>query len=85
MDRVPPDEVGKPQNKLKELKEAGISTSVNWYADYPTHYAGISKYATAEKGKLFVETIVSDLARTIKIVKSDDKVLRLLAEFNRRY
>jgi len=85
MDRVPPDEVGKPQNRLEELKKAGISTSVNWYADYPTHYAGISKYATAEKGKKFVETIVNDLARTIKTVKSDDKVIPLLAEFNRKY
>lgn len=82
MNRVPLDDVGQPQNRLQELKEAGIKTSVDWYADHPTHYAGISKYATAEKGKFFVEKIVADLARTIKTVKADDKVLRLLAEFN---
>jgi len=83
MDRLPEENVGKPQHRLKILKEAGIKTSVDWFADYPTHYAGISKYATAEKGKFFVDRIVADLARTIKMVKNDNKVLDLLSEFNK--
>jgi len=84
MDKVPPKDVGHPQNRLKHLQENNIKTPVDFYADHPTHYAGEAEYASGETGKKAVETIAERLAKVIRAVKSDDVTLKLLCDFHDR-
>jgi creatinine amidohydrolase len=81
-DQIPARETGQPQNRLKHLED--IKTSVSFYADYPTHYAGEAEHATSERGKRAVDSIVRRLSKVIRAVKNDDKVLPLLCEFHDR-
>ena len=56
---------------------AGIS----WYADYPDHYAGDARPASAEKGRLLRNLQVDSLADFIAAVKADQVVPNLNREF----
>ncbi len=56
-------------------------TGASWYADYPEHYAGDARTATAEKGRQLQELQVADLARFIAVVKADTTIPQLQAEF----
>jgi len=55
-----------------------------WYADYPEHWAGDARPATAEKGKILTELQIGCLADYIGAVKADDVTEKLAAEFFRR-
>jgi creatinine amidohydrolase len=81
MDRVPAQDVGHPQNRLSHLAGIQVQTSVDFFADYPTHYAGEAEYATAEKGRVAAEAIVKRLAHVIQVVKQDSKTLDMMCEF----
>jgi creatinine amidohydrolase len=80
MDRIVAGE-GEPQGRLDALREAGISTGIWWYADYPTHYAGDAQPATREKGEMYLAAMAAGLARIIRAVKADDVARRLQDEF----
>jgi creatinine amidohydrolase len=56
---------------------AGIS----WYANYPDHYAGDARPASAEKGRLLRNLQVDSLADFIAAVKADRGVPDLNREF----
>jgi creatinine amidohydrolase len=49
MERVPA-EPGDPHKRLKSLHPNNFS-GISWYSDYPDHYAGDARTATAEKGR----------------------------------
>ena len=59
-------------------------TSASWYLDFPEHYAGDARSATAEKGEKLRAILVDGLAEYVRTIKQDDNVPRLLAEFYNR-
>jgi len=78
MDRLP-SEPAEPLGRLEHLPStfAGIS----WYGDYPDHYAGDARPASAEKGRLLRNLGVDSLAEHIAAVKADKVVPDLNREF----
>ena len=75
-----PAEPGISQERLKHLKPA--NSPLDWNAKYPTHYAGDSSMATAEKGKKLFDESVKNLADLIKRIKEDKVSAELFEEFN---
>jgi hypothetical protein len=63
---------------------AGLSTAVNWSADFPEHHAGASGRASAEKGRKLVDLYVDSLARWVGAVKRDEVAPLLRREFFER-
>lgn len=59
----------------------GMETPVSWYANFPDHYAGDARMATAEKGKRILEHWARRLAEAIKAVKKDRVTSGLYREF----
>ena len=59
-------------------------TGVRWYSDYPEHYAGDARPATAAKGQLMRDLLVDSLAEYIAAVKKDRVVPALERDFFRR-
>src|SRR6185437_5640896 len=55
MQKVPEDDEGHARNRLRALQDAGVRTGIWWYADFPTHYAGDARLATAEAGERLFE------------------------------
>ncbi len=62
----------------------GNISAVSWYANYPQHYAGDARSASAEKGRRLQQLQVDALARFIKAVKADQVVAALEQEFFER-
>ncbi|NSW53182.1 MAG: creatininase family protein [Anaerolineae bacterium] len=78
MERVPET----PANPLQRMKQVpNAFAGISWYADYPDHYAGDARPATAEKGQALREIIVSAFADFIEAVKRDAVVPALEQEF----
>lgn len=77
MDAVPE----KPATALKRLNVPGAYTAVSWYSNYPEHYAGDARAASAEKGEKLRELVVEDLIDFIRAVKEDKVGPALLDEF----
>jgi len=80
MDVVPT----KPGNPLKRSKVPGIVTPVDWFSDFPNHYAGDARPATSKKGKILVENAVKKLVEVIRKVKADDTTLTLIREYQEK-
>ncbi|MCS7060330.1 MAG: creatininase family protein [Anaerolineae bacterium] len=78
LERVPAQPAD-PLQRMSHLPDA--YAGIWWYADYPTHYAGDARPASAEKGRVLEEISVSALARFIAAVKADDVVPALEREF----
>lgn len=58
-----------------------IYTSIWWYARFPNHYAGDGSKATAEAGKLIMDSVVSQFADVIKDIKEDKNTKQLMDQF----
>ena len=84
MDRVPKDDEGRSLGRLDALREAGVQTSIWWYADHPTHYQGDASYGTAEAGNALLDAQSRAVAHAVRAVKEDSESLRLQEEFYRR-
>lgn len=80
MDRVDVEE-SKALNRLAMYREARVRTSLDWYADYPTHFAGDPTGASAEHGEWLFETYADTLAKTIEQVKHDALTPKFLEEY----
>jgi len=72
-------ESGRRLGRLRHLP--GVETPVSWYADFPDHYAGDARQATAEKGERILQHLAQQLAKTIKAVKEDKVTPELYSEF----
>ena len=81
MDRVP-QKAADPLKRLSDLP--GNFSGISWYADYPDHYAGDARPATAEKGRALQQLQVDALAEFIAAVKSDQVAPALNREFFQR-
>ena len=81
MDRVPK----KPAQALQRLKALQPAfTGIRWYSDYPEHYAGDARRATAAKGRQLRHLLVDSLAEFIAAVKKDSVAPTLEREFFQR-
>ncbi|MCX7590939.1 MAG: creatininase family protein [Kiritimatiellae bacterium] len=80
MERVPSGKVvGAARNRLAHLPPTFCG--IAWYANYPDHYAGDARTASAKKGRFLRQLIVDSLAEYIAAVKSDSIVPGLECEF----
>lgn len=75
-----PDQPGTPLKRMTGLPFAGIS----WYADYPDHYCGDARTASAEKGLKLRQLQIDQLAETIAAIKTDNTAPALDKEFFER-
>ncbi|MCL2707735.1 MAG: creatininase family protein [Defluviitaleaceae bacterium] len=78
MEKIPANPA-EPQDRLQDLPLA--KTPLNWYADFPEHYAGDARKASAKKGKLIYEACAAKLAKFYRSVKEDGQLQKLDAEF----
>jgi creatinine amidohydrolase len=79
------DRIATPGQALRRLDHLPANFSaVSWYANYPNHYAGDARSATAEKGERLRAIQVEALARFIRAVKADQVVPALEQEFFER-
>ncbi len=74
-----PEEPALPLNRLEHLPPT--FTGIGWYANYPAHYAGDARPASAGKGRARVEWEADTLAQYIAAVKADQVVPALEREF----
>lgn len=80
MERVPKSaRAGQPGGRLNHLPYN--MSGIWWYADYPDHYAGDARSASAEKGEKLRKLVVDSLAEFIGAVKKDRAVPDLNREF----
>ncbi len=70
---------GEALNRLDHLP-ANFS-GVSWYADFPEHYAGDARLASAEKGVALRRILVDAFAEYVAAVKADQMVPELEQEF----
>ncbi len=78
MERVPAE----PANPLHRLEGVpGNFSGISWYADFPQHYAGDARPATAEKGLRLRQIELEALAAFIRAVKNDSAAAGLEREF----
>jgi creatinine amidohydrolase len=80
MDAQDPKE-SRSLERLQELREKGVFTGFNWYAEYPYHFAGDPGPASPELGKLIFEMLCKNLAEVIRAVKADDVSEKMSKEF----
>lgn len=69
--------------RLKELRELGVFTAFDWYAEYPHHIACDPSKAAAGYGKFIFDIICGNVVKVIDEVKSDKMSAKLIDEFNR--
>ncbi len=81
MDAVP-QEPAEPRRRGDGVP--GAYAGISWYANYPEHYAGDARTASAEKGRILRELAVESLAEFIAAVKADEALPALEDEFFRR-
>lgn len=74
------EEVELPHKKLAHLPH--LFTGLSWFANYPKHYVGDAKKATAEKGRILRDFDVEELAKFIKAVKEDSVLEKLSSLFH---
>lgn len=72
-----PNEPGSPLKRMTGLPFTGVS----WYADYPDHYCGDARTASAEKGRKLLQLEVDQLIEAIAAVKADKMAPALNKEF----
>jgi creatinine amidohydrolase len=77
-------EYGSSLARMKAFEEAGLSTGVSWYANYPGHLAASKAPFTPEKGEILIENHVDFIRRQIRLVKEDDTPTTLYREFHQR-
>jgi len=82
MERVPEPETGATRGRLSHI--SGGMSGIWWYGDYPDHYAGDARTASAEKGKTLRGLEVEALAAYLKAVKEDTATSALEKEFFER-
>jgi creatinine amidohydrolase len=81
LSQVGDDSEGLPLQRLDTLRQAGVYTGIWWYADHPTHYCGVGRPATADKGERYLAAQSRALAAAIRAIKDDREARRLQDEF----
>lgn len=71
-----------PLGRLNAIAPA--DNGFGWYADFPDHYAGDARTASAEKGVLHNNIIADSIAAVVKAIKDDTVAPALAQEFFQR-
>jgi creatinine amidohydrolase len=79
MDAVPDVGDGLSRGRTEHLR--GLSTSISWYADHPTHYAGDARAATPEKGRFMFGACVDKVVGQMRAIKADEVSRALQRDF----
>jgi creatinine amidohydrolase len=58
-----------------------LYTAIWWYARFPNHYAGEGAKGSRELGQALTEHRVATLVKALRVVKADDKTLKIQSEF----
>ena len=58
-----------------------LYTAIWWYARFPNHYSGDGAKGSRELGQALTEHRVSSLVKALRVVKTDDKTLKIQGEF----
>ena len=82
MDRVNTKESAS-LGRLNNIKEKGVYTGFDWYADFPHHFAGDPSGASNEHGKFIFDILVRNTADTLDAIKADKVSHVLMQEFNK--
>ncbi|HEX6626263.1 MAG TPA: creatininase family protein [Pyrinomonadaceae bacterium] len=72
------EESGADQNRLA-LPD--LYTAIWWYARFPNHYSGEGAKGSRELGQALTEHRVATLVKALRVVKTDDKSLKIQSEF----
>lgn len=72
------EESGADENRLA-LPD--LYTAIWWYARFPNHYSGEGAKGSRELGQALTEHRVATLVKALRVVKTDDKTLRIQGEF----
>ena len=80
MDRVDPKE-GESLDRNRPFAELGSQHPIDWYANYPTQFAGDPRLATSELGEWLLNEFSDVLASLIRLVKRSPLVPDLLNEY----
>ncbi|MCD6291462.1 MAG: creatininase family protein [Anaerolineae bacterium] len=83
MDALDPEHWWAPQDRLGDLGQR-VYTPADWFSRFPEHCAGDPRPASAEKGRVLFEALVSDLADIIKAIKADTAAPEAYATFEQR-
>jgi creatinine amidohydrolase len=73
-------ESGEDQNRLAGIPY--LYTGIWWYARYPNHYAGDGSNGNRELGELYLASESGQLAKMLKVLKSDRAIKELQDRFN---
>ena len=73
-------ESGANLHRLQHIPSS-LFAGINWYSQYPNHYAGDAKDANTAIGELSIESRSLTLSEMIKAVKADNDAIRLQNEF----
>jgi len=77
-------EDGASKRRIAEVRQKGLFTGFNWYAEYPNHFAGDHSLATAKLGEVIFDMLVENAASAIKVVKNDTESFDLMNEYFER-
>ena len=73
------EQSGEDQDRLKGFENG--YTGIWWYAKYPNHYAGDGSNASKELGELLIDSEANQLAKLVKDLKTDNRILELQNRF----
>jgi len=79
MEALSAPEDGQSRQRMSALPD--LETSVSWYAEHPTHYAGDARAATAQKGEFLFNACVHRLVKQMRAIKADEVCPELQREF----
>ena len=79
IDRAAIGAPGEPLFRLEHL--AGAKTALDWYANFPEHFAGDPRNASRKAGEKIVRIYVEPLADQLKAIRAD----RVTPELQREY
>ena len=72
---------GRNLNRLPGIGGAGLFTGFNWYANFPSHFAGDPSPATPELGEMIFNMSVENTVAAIRAIKADEVSGQLTKEY----
>lgn len=73
------EQSGADLDRISNLEH--VYTGIWWYASFPNHYGGDGSKATAEAGRLIMDSVVAQFADVIRDIKADKNVSALQEQF----
>jgi len=81
MDQRLADACAEKLGRLEALREMGIYTPVNYYGNFPYHYAAVAEGPSQELGEEMLQERADRLVEVVRAIKADDVTPVLFREF----